>query len=488
MVVSVIIAGSLNGEAYARLLLPLPQSQSLYYIQRGLLACNQTMEKPIYYITIDTNTWIYLANGTEPSRLLHYLKEQVDKGCIILLMPRRIITEWDNGSDIEKLNTGNADKEKQGARKFLLDAGDKLKKVKMLLEPEAGNKNSQQYTTKEKQELLQLIEHFQSKEAQFKIIVDEVIKENAELIDGLLHHESTIIIDPSDEVRLKASRYAEEKKAPFINKNSMADGLIVLSFLDYVKSNGIEGAYFVTYNKDDFCDKIGRDKIHPDLKTDFDDTKSVFHTKISAILPLIATSTNKYEQTIAFAQALDFLPSLTELITEEESELIDSIQEDIEIEFCRVCIETNGHSNEVYFSHTPHELFDERAPAGFFNKQQLKLNLSAVKSAFNKPQYFNEIIVGYCNWCGSEHFKCPACDSINPLWEGEYDVRKECDGCGLPFEVTRGSYDDGTESEYQILKNRNECANCGDEYDDDGSGTNICQKCEDEYSYGKDEN
>ena len=46
---------------------------------------------------------------------------------------------------------------------------------------------------------------------------------------------------------------------------------------------------------------------------------------------------------------------------------------------------------------------------------------------------------------------------------------------------------DGIEEiNYKILKDTETCQKCGDEFDADGSGLNVCPKCEDEYAYGSD--
>ena len=53
----------------------------------------------MHYITLDTNTWIYLANGTEPVKLLHYLNSEVEKGNIKILLPLQVVTEWENNKE-----------------------------------------------------------------------------------------------------------------------------------------------------------------------------------------------------------------------------------------------------------------------------------------------------------------------------------------------------------------------------------------------------
>ena len=53
----------------------------------------------MHYLTLDTNTWIYLANGTEPVRLLSFIKQEVNKGNITILLPDIIVKEWNKNKD-----------------------------------------------------------------------------------------------------------------------------------------------------------------------------------------------------------------------------------------------------------------------------------------------------------------------------------------------------------------------------------------------------
>ncbi len=78
----------------------------------------------MHYLTLDTNTWIYLANGTEPVRLLTYLKQEVDKRNITILIPDIIITEWNKNKDKAV---------KQGGVKHYKDVTEALDKISKLL-------------------------------------------------------------------------------------------------------------------------------------------------------------------------------------------------------------------------------------------------------------------------------------------------------------------------------------------------------------------
>ena len=53
------------------------------------------------YVTLDTNAWINLANGTEPARLLEALNKGVQDREITVILPTIIIDEWNKGKNKE---------------------------------------------------------------------------------------------------------------------------------------------------------------------------------------------------------------------------------------------------------------------------------------------------------------------------------------------------------------------------------------------------
>src|SRR5438552_3068669 len=53
----------------------------------------------MHYLTLDTNTWIYLANGTEPAKLLQFIIEESEAENIKVLVPEIIIEEWNRNKD-----------------------------------------------------------------------------------------------------------------------------------------------------------------------------------------------------------------------------------------------------------------------------------------------------------------------------------------------------------------------------------------------------
>src|SRR5690606_16558300 len=92
----------------------------------------------------------------------------------------------------------------------------------------------------------------------------------------------------SDNVKIEAGNLAIKKAPPFGIKNSYADALILLSFMEFVKTEGINGAKFVTYNTEDFCKKEnGKKNLHPEIEPLFKDTNSEFYKIVGEALNTI---------------------------------------------------------------------------------------------------------------------------------------------------------------------------------------------------------
>jgi predicted nucleic acid-binding protein len=385
----------------------------------------------MHYITLDTNTWIYLANGTEPARLLSYINSEVDNGNLTILLPEYIIQEWQNHKQKTVWN---------GSIKHFEEINKSLDTIQRLLSNEE-KKDAISFLLAEEEEkphLKDIIISFKKKQKQ----IEEAVINNISLIDTLFKSKS-IIIPANEKVYVKCGKFALDKKAPFKFKNSFADALILFSLLDYIKEHSIENTLFISYNTSDFCEqKDGKKALHPDLIDEF------------------KTADCKYYKTLS--EALNTIKA--DIVSREELKLIRILQAESnevdDIEFCHVCEENDEKLNEVYFR-KPHELIDER----------------------NK---YTEISVGRCDWCNSIHFKCVECRTVNAVWGGDYDVRKECEGCGLNYVITSSRDRDNVESiHYTIPKDTITCQKCGDEFGSDDMIENLCINCESEYSYGE---
>lgn len=405
----------------------------------------------MHYITLDTNTWIYLANGTEPVRILNYIHKEVVKGNIIILLPQVIIKEWNKNKEFAV---------KKGGLKHYKDVNEALEKIAKLL----GNNPKDEIFSflipkeAEKEDLKELIKKFKTKRKE----VETAIEGNIDIIDFLFSYNTTIVIEIKPEILLKSAEFALEKKAPFHNRNSFADAVIYFSFIDYVITNGIEDAWFITYNTVDFCEKNTKDKnIHSDLLPFLIKSKSKFYTIVGAAI-------NTIEK---------------DIITQEEINYIQRKQKEAErlIYYCEPCEEYINRFNEVYLNII--DLIDERSNVEVSDPNQLIFDYASPHNS-NQPQImYTSIEVGNCDWCNTEHFKCSKCQTLNAIYDGEYDEEKVCEGCGLVYIInTSEDYENlGKNYTYRIPNNSPNCENCGEEFEAESNGNNICQKCEEGY-------
>ncbi len=177
----------------------------------------------MHYITLDTNTWIYLANGTEPVKLLHYLNSEVEKGNIKILLPLQVVTEWENNKEKNV---------KQGSLKHFGEIKEALDRLLKLL-GEKGEKDILKFLLDEKDDN-DYFEDFVKKFNLKKKEIEDAVTENIKLIDKLFS-EQAIIINADESIYKKCGEYALQKKAPFKLKNSFADALIIFSLLEYLK-------------------------------------------------------------------------------------------------------------------------------------------------------------------------------------------------------------------------------------------------------------
>ena len=176
----------------------------------------------MHYITLDTNTWIYLANGTEPVRLLNYINTEVNKGNITILLPETVIKEWEEHKDKTV---------RKGSLNHFKDVKIALNKILKLL-GDKGEKDVFSFLLDKKDEtdyFKDFIDSFDKKKEE----VENAVSANIELIDILFKTKSTIIAI-KDKTYVKSGKFALEKKAPFKQKNSFADALILFSFLEYI--------------------------------------------------------------------------------------------------------------------------------------------------------------------------------------------------------------------------------------------------------------
>jgi len=224
------------------------------------------------HLILDTNIWIYFAEGQHPF-VLNGIINKVNNKEIILLVNDEIIKEWDRNKE------NSLDRIKKELQKQI----DYAKELKSAL----NDKDGKEYG--------KLIGKISSSTPEYK----KAITERYNTVDDLIKNKS-VNVPITKEHKLKVIDLALKQKAPFHrNKNSVADALILLSSIDYIKENGINNvnynridvsdSIFISYNSDDFSKDIkgdSKNEIHPDLKPLLDSVGMTYERNFGRILNL----------------------------------------------------------------------------------------------------------------------------------------------------------------------------------------------------------
>lgn len=212
-------------------------------------------------LLIDTCVWLDMAKTDKGEKIINLLEEFIKENEISLLIPEIILSEFNRNKDRIA-----ADAKKSVASHF--------KKVREMVFAH-GNKKTKSKILAE----LNNIDH--------KIpVLGDMANYSISRIEKLLYQAE--IINVTDEIKLRATQRAIDKKAPFhLSKNSIGDALIIECYLDYKIKNVAQefGLIFVTHNKNDFSLRNGNQKEpHEDLKFIFDSPKSQYFINLTEAL------------------------------------------------------------------------------------------------------------------------------------------------------------------------------------------------------------
>jgi hypothetical protein len=214
----------------------------------------------LYYIILDTDMWVFLAQDTYPGALLQ-LEELVGTGKLTILVPEQVQNEWDNG-------------------KAEIVRSHYKSNIKGIL---TSFKNLNKYLNGEEKVVLSgLIESVDRRKDDYAVgKANEYISKVEELI------QKGTICPTTNDNKIKATDMGLAKKAPFHKKNSFGDALIALSAVEYLQQEGIKNAYFITGNKTDFGEPGNDSELHPDLKDLFDSVELQYSINVKEIFRLI---------------------------------------------------------------------------------------------------------------------------------------------------------------------------------------------------------
>ena len=403
------------------------------------------------YFCLDTCTWIYLANGTEPVKFLEDIQELLNQNRLHIIMPEIVLDEWRRnkvqGTIHKSLQSTFGELKKQ--TKILSEILDKIgtySPISFLIKDDEADL---------KPELKDIKDRIENTERSLCKKVDN----NISIIENIFNHPFTINIPTLDSVILKAGELALNKKAPIHKKNGFADAVILLSFIDYIKSNSIENSYFISYNTADFCETENKKhSLHTDLRPLFDETGSKFFYILGKALKDIDNS----------------------LVDNDIIELIEKSRKDYIEYYCEECDGYHGFGNQIDFDE-PQEIenkniyrYTQNLP-NLFSEEKLEI--------ITMPTLVETIQTGCCSHCSVEYILCQGCGELIKIDEYDYvyEYANEnifiCD-CGIQYKRDR-EYDRNTQvyESWIIIDDRIEpCENCGEEFINEGI-TNICRSC-----------
>jgi hypothetical protein len=204
----------------------------------------------MHYLIIDTCVWIdMLQADTKNFETLNYWAQNQ---YIHIIVPSIVVDEWNRLKE-EKI-------------------------IKLKLEQKrTKNKHTKEVLKDIDIHIEDLIDRIDSSSA-------KNAKEEVQEVDNLLK-EKTTVIEITDEIHSKASKWVYDRKAPSSDrKNSMPDTLIILSSLQYIENNNLQNCYFVSSNKADFSSKSIPHEIHSDLKDDFDRLGVKYYIEIGQLI------------------------------------------------------------------------------------------------------------------------------------------------------------------------------------------------------------
>lgn len=348
-------------------------------------------------VILDTNVWIYICNthsfqkdetGQYPHiKMFNSLKELVDNEDLKILTNDLIIEEWNRNKNATRgyINRLNAQ---------LVEKRNRLKKKEVKNNPE---------------EFAQLIKAI--------LEIEKSIEENeAHLVDvEKFLKDKTIKYPITNESKIVAADQAIAKKAPFNGKksNSMADMVILLSGIDYIKEHhSIEiiedlvlrpNSYFISGNKSDFSSKDNEQEIHKDISPFMDEIGMSYSSNLGEFINTITHSN-----------------IISDLDIQHYNDFVDG-----DVESCPYCDE----NLDAYIHFNKKVLIrDENAP--LYDNKQLRLNfVEETTEELNKGAYI-ETYEGSCSWCGSRFIQCALCGEMLEINMDDYE---QCQHCGATY-------------------------------------------------------
>lgn len=219
----------------------------------------------MFHVLIDTSVWLKLAQDHKLTPLLQVIEHMVRDKEVNLLVPRLVVDEFHRNKDRVL---------KESARSFTGHFAEVRKALAM-----AGG---------DKRKTAAVLSHLAEVNHKLPKLGSPAGGTLAS-IERLL--EKANVIEPSDTIMLRAAARSLTRKAPcHRDKNSMADAVILETYLEAAKSRAAGQRFaFVTDNVHDFSVVGGNTKLpHPDFSASFSKIRSMYFTSLADCLRRIS--------------------------------------------------------------------------------------------------------------------------------------------------------------------------------------------------------
>lgn len=358
------------------------------------------------YAILDTNIWVYLANGYDSESenhdsglyrdnhvlLFNKLREKVQNSELKILINDVIIDEWTRNKD--------------NAQKLVELLEKKKKEIKL------ARKKFKAYLSKESYPVLNKLHEEIIDNINLKILRNQ---NHVQDIETFLKKEC-IKIPVSIKVKNHVANLALKKtKAPFLrDKNNFADAIILYSAIEFLEHELIkheEKAIFISNNYKDFSSEKNEEKFHPD------------------ILEKIGLLDLHYQR---------HLPKALDLGNDLQAE----IEEHFMLYFsCLYCGHKNNKNSFGYLNEDIQCLVKGQV---IDNPLQYKL------FDLDSTDFENYTDIGYCFNCETEHISCPKCGTLiidQSIWDSDFcDIASEhygyhCFECNTSFEMVNHPFE-----------------------------------------------
>ncbi len=255
----------------------------------------------VLHLLVDTSVWLDLAKKRDGQKLIHVIGQVMQDGDLELLVPGVVVDEFErNRERIEQSMTTSVAARFKGLRKDLEDLS--AESHRPAFDAIAGLAHEMP-------------------------LIGVMAMRNFTDILALLKKGRQI--NATDEAQIRVVSRALQKRAPFhLNKNSVADALLVELYADVIEGEATdEERYgFVTSNHEDFSVQQGdRREPHSDLVGLFDGSTSRYFYRIEGLQEALAGYLgDEFEQMLEESDFQEGPRTLTEIL-EAEQEFFDRV-------------------------------------------------------------------------------------------------------------------------------------------------------------------